>query len=66
MKKSEITNKELFEELINRGFFTLPTGLNSSENIEWIIVSVKEPERDIYFSWKKDYDKRIRGSGSCD
>lgn len=65
MKKLEITNKELFEELKSRGFFTLPTGLDNIENIEWIIVSVKEPERDIFYNWQKDYDKKIRGSGSC-
>ncbi|SHK34343.1 hypothetical protein [Epilithonimonas mollis] len=64
MKKENITNKELFDELKARGFFTLPTGLENSKNIEWIIVSVEEPERDIYYYWGKDYDKRKRGSGS--
>jgi len=60
-----MTNKELLEELRNRGFFILPTGLNNSENVEWIIVSVEEPKRDIYYNWQKDYDKKTRGSGSC-
>lgn len=64
MENKKITNKELLEELINRGFFIIPTDLHDREEIDSITVSVEEPTKDVYTAWQKDWDKKKRGSGN--
>lgn len=63
MQNKKMTNKELLEELINRGFFIIPSDLEEKENPNSITVSVNIPEKDIYKIWTKDFDKKERGSG---
>ncbi|WP_294309153.1 hypothetical protein [uncultured Chryseobacterium sp.] len=58
-----MTNKELLEELINRGFFIISSDIHEKNGPNSITVSVTEPEKDIYKIWTKDYNKKLRGDG---
>jgi hypothetical protein len=60
----KFTNKELFEELKNRGFFVFPSEIKGGQEPNCITVSVERPEKDIYITWQANWDSENRGSGS--
>ncbi|HCA06934.1 hypothetical protein [Chryseobacterium sp.] len=52
MSTEKITNKELFEELKNRGFFVFPKEIRDDEIPDCFVVSVENPKKDIYITWQ--------------
>lgn len=52
MTTEKITNKELFEELKNRGFFVLPKEIKDDEIPDSFVVSVEAPKKDIYITYQ--------------
>jgi hypothetical protein len=59
MSTEKITNKELFKELKNRGFFVFPKEIKNNEIPDSFVVSVEIPKKDIYItyqvnSWNND------------
>lgn len=59
------TNKELFKEFKNRGFYVLfPKETKNDEIPNSITVSVERPKEDIYITWQANWDSEKRGSGS--
>jgi len=63
-KTEKFTNKELVEELKNRGFFVFPSQIKEGQEPNCITVSVERPEKDIYITWQANWDSEKRGSGS--
>jgi len=61
MADLKITNEQLFEELKARGFTLIPDGRKEMDSM---VVSVKPFEKDVYYTFQKDWDKKLRGSGS--
>jgi len=55
----EMTNKELFAELKERGFFLFPfttEGLGDTDlDFENMVVGVKEPTRDIFYRLHQEF-----------
>jgi len=48
----KFTNKELFEELKNRGFFVFPLEIKDGQEPNCTTVSVERSEKDIYITWQ--------------
>ncbi|MCQ9639907.1 hypothetical protein MP478_10980 [Chryseobacterium sp. WG14] len=57
----KITNEELFEELKSRGFTLISDGRKEMDSM---VVSVKPFQKDVYYTFQKDWYKCVRGSGS--
>ena len=57
MADLKITNEQLFEELKARGFTLIPDGRKEMDSM---VVSVKPFEKDVYYTFQKDWDKESR------
>lgn len=64
MTTKKLTNRELFDELKNRGFFVFPEEIKENKIPNCIVVSVEKPEKDIYITWQANWNSKKRGSGS--
>lgn len=60
----DFTNKELFEELKSRGFWTMAKELNDETIPNEIVVSVNQPTSKVMVTFDPNYDESNTGSGS--
>jgi hypothetical protein len=58
MSSEKITNKELFKELKNRGFFVFPKEIKDEEIPDSFVVSVEIPKKDIYITYQVNWGER--------
>lgn len=62
MTTEKLTNRELFDELKNRGFFVFPEEIKENKIPNCIVVSVEKPEKDIYITWQVNWEDSRDGS----